>query len=193
MSWKDVTRNIYMHLEQIKLHLGCGTKAIEGYTNIDCRYFPNVDSVDNVRFLRSLKNDTVDVIYASHVLEHFSRWDYESALERWHGILKPNGVLRLAVPDFEQIAKYYLKTKKIRDVSGMLFGGQDYPENNHFWCWDFNELKKDLNKIGFKKVKKYNWRETDHADVDDFSQAYLPYMDKDNGTLMSLNVEAIKL
>ena len=31
-----------------------------------------------------------------------------------------------------------------------------------------------------------------HSDIDDYSQAYIPHMDKDNGTLMSLNVEAIK-
>ena len=48
--------------------------------------------------------------------------------------------------DFEKICEYYIKTKKIRDVSGMLYGGQDYKENQHFWCWDFESLKKDLEK-----------------------------------------------
>ena len=36
------------------------------------------------------------------------------------------------------------------------------------------------------------WEETEHAQFDDHSQAYLPHMDKENGTLMSLNVECIK-
>ena len=31
-----------------------------------------------------------------------------------------------------------------------------------------------------------------HIDYDDYSQAYYPHMDKDNGILISLNVEAIK-
>ena len=32
-----------------------------------------------------------------------------------------------------------------------------------------------------------------HADVDDFSQAYIPHMDKENGILISLNVKCVKL
>lgn len=176
----------------LKLHLGCGNKHIDGYINIDIRYLPSVDQVDNIRFLRSYKENTVDVIYASHVLEHFGRWDYKSVLARWFQILKPNGILRVAVPDFHAIATYYLESQQLRDVSGMLYGGQDYDENKHFWCWDYRELHADLKEVGFTNIHKYDWRLTDHADLDDFSQSYLPHMDKENGTLLSLNVEATK-
>jgi len=37
-----------------------------------------------------------------------------------------------------------------------------------------------------------DWRDTDHVNYDDFSQAHLPHMDKVNGLLMSLNLEAVK-
>ena len=54
-------------------------------------------------------------------------------------------------------------------------------------------------RIGFKilKVKfnnciKYDWRKTEPADFDDHSQAYIPHMDKSNGTLISLNIESNK-
>jgi len=50
----------------------------------------------------------------------------------------------------------------------------------------------DLETIGFKNVKRYDWHETEHSHIDDFSQCYLPHMDKENGKLMSLNVEATK-
>ncbi|HAI38830.1 MAG TPA: methyltransferase, partial [Maribacter sp.] len=40
---------------------------------------------------------------------------------------------------------------------------------------------------------KYDWRQTEHAKFDDHSQAYIPHMDKENGTLISLNIEAVKL
>lgn len=176
----------------IKLHLGCGSKHIKGYTNIDIRYLPGVDEVDNVARLRRYKANSISVIYASHVLEHFSRWEYMSVLERWYELLEPGGTLRIGVPDFEEIAKYYLKTKNLRAVSGMLYGGQDYVENNHFWVWDFNTLEKELKQIGFSEVKRYDWRQTDHNYIDDYTQSYLPHLDKDNGTLLSLNVEAIK-
>jgi predicted SAM-dependent methyltransferase len=176
----------------LKLHLGSGGKYIEGYTNIDIRYMPGVDIVNDVKFLRSFQNETVDVIYASHVLEHFGRWDYMSVLTRWFELLKSGGTLRIAVPDFEQITKYYLKTGDLKKLIGPIYGGQDYDENFHHCTWDFNSLSEDLKKIGFKLVNRYDWRTTEHSHVDDFSQCYLPHMDKENGLLMSLNIEAIK-
>jgi predicted SAM-dependent methyltransferase len=176
----------------MKLHLGCGDKHIEGYINIDIRYLPGVDEVDNVARLRKYKPNSISVIYASHVLEHFNRWEYMNVLERWYEILEPNGILRLGVPDFEEIVNYYQKTKDLRAISGMLYGGQDYIENNHFWIWDFNTLKKELMCVGFKNVGKYNWQNTEHSYIDDYTQSYLPYLDKENGTLFSLNIEATK-
>ena len=57
----------------LKLHLGCGTKHLKDYINIDIRYLPGVDEVNNIRFLRNYKENSVDEIYACHVLEHFGR------------------------------------------------------------------------------------------------------------------------
>ena len=176
----------------LKLHLGCGEKHIDGYINIDIRHMPGVDKVDNIRFLRSFKENSVDVIYACSVLEHFSRWDYIGVLKRWYDLLKLGGTIRIGVPDFESIVLYYNKNKDLLKLIGLLYGGQDYNENFHHMCWDFKNLKFDLEKIGFKNVSRYDWRTTEHFDIDDFSQAYLPHMDKENGLLMHLNVEAIK-
>jgi hypothetical protein len=75
---------------------------------------------------------------------------------------------------------------------GLLYGGQTYPENFHYCTWDFATLQKDLEDLGLTNVQRYNWRETEHAHIDDFSQAYLPHMDKESGYLMSLNIEATK-
>ena len=50
-----------------------------------------------------------------------------------------------------------------------------------------------LKSLGFSEVKKYDWRKTSHSQFDDHSQAYLPHMDKENGDLMSLNIEAVKI
>ena len=46
-----------------------------------------------------------------------------------------------------------------------------------------------LEQVGFTDVKRYDWRATEHAEIDDYSQAYHPHMDKENGVLVSLNVE----
>ncbi len=176
----------------IKLHLGCGDKKLNGYINIDIREDVNPDLVDDIGSLKNINKDSVDVIYASHVLEHFGRHEYINVLSRWYDVLKPNGVLRISVPDFESISEYYNQTKDLPKVIGMLYGGQTYKENYHYHTWDYLTLESDLLKLNFKSVNRYNWRDTDHSDTDDYSQAYLPHMDKERGKLMSLNIEAIK-
>ena len=171
-----------------KLHLGCGTKHIEDYINIDIRYLPGVDEVNNIRFLRNYKENTVDEIYACHVLEHFGRWEYKEVIKRWFEILKPGGKLRLAVPNFNSICEYYLKTSDLKSIMGLLYGGQDYDENYHYVTFDYPTLSNDLKNIGYSIITE--WQTEDYPG-DDFSKSYLPHMDK-NGILMSLNILAIK-
>ena len=54
------------------------------------------------------------------------------------------------------------------------------------------KLEELLINLGFINFELYDWRETDHSMFDDHSQAYIPHMDKINGTLISLNVECRK-
>lgn len=175
-----------------KLHLGCGNKIIEGFTNIDIRPMEGIDLVDDISKLSKIKNDSIELIYACHVLEHFGRHEYLNVLKRWYEILEDGGKLRISVPDFSKVVDYYNKTKDLKKLLGFLYGGQTYPQNFHYCTWDFKTLSDDLKKIGFKNVDFYDWQITEHSNIDDFSQAYLPHMDKENGTLMSLNIQATK-
>lgn len=175
----------------IKLHLGCGTKHIDGYVNIDARYLPGVDEVDNIKFLRKYKPNSVDVIYACHVLEHVGRYEVEGVLKRWFEILKPGGILRLAVPNFSSICSHYVKSGDLKSIMGLLYGGQDYDGNFHYVTFDFHTLNTTLTDIGFQTVQTYDRDKTEHSHIDDFSNSYIPHMDK-NGSLMSLNIEAKK-
>jgi predicted SAM-dependent methyltransferase len=176
----------------MKLHLGCGEKRIEGFINIDSRDLENVDLVDDISQLRSIEDSSVDLIYASHVLEHFGRFKYMDVLKKWYSVLKKGGILRISVPDFESVCEYYNEKGDIYSLRGFLYGGQNYPENYHYCAWDFKSIGKDLTEVGFKNVVRYDWRNTEHSDLDDYSQCYLPHMDKENGKLMSLNIEATK-
>ena len=179
----------------LKLHLGCGEISIPGFVNIDIRYMPGVDKVDNIQYLRSYKPDSVDLIYACAVLEHLGRWNYKGALKRWCEIIKPGGVLRISVPGWEELVEHYNEHKDLRVLEGMLYGGQDYEQNNHFYVWDWKIMNEDLKEAGFSEIRRYDWRKTEHSDIDDFSQSYLPHMQKDEsrgGKLMHLNVEAVK-
>jgi predicted SAM-dependent methyltransferase len=176
----------------MKLHLGCGKRFIPGFVHIDAIDFPHVDHVATIDSLSFIRDDSVSLIYACHVLEHFKRADVMRVLREWLRVLQPNGVLRIAVPDFAKLVEVYQKNRDIKQVVGPIFGGQDYLYNIHYNIFDEHSLAELLGKAGYSKVQRYDWRETEHAAVDDFSQAYIPHMDKKKGILISLNVEATK-
>jgi len=177
----------------MKLHIGCGERYIPSFTHIDIRKLPHVDYVASADRLNMFVDDSVDLIYACHILDHFGRNETESVLKEWHRVLKHGGILRVAVSDFEKIAEVYISTKDLKPLLGLLLGKQDYIGNTHGTAFDYHYLSKMLERTGFRNVHRYDWRQTIHKDYDDLSQAYIPHMDKENGILMSLNVEAEKI
>jgi predicted SAM-dependent methyltransferase len=176
----------------MKLHLGCGKRYIPGFVHIDAIPFDHVDHVASIDNLSFIPENSVETIYNCHVLEHFKRRDTARVLKEWHRVLKPGGILRVSVPDFQAIAELYCKHKDLKMVLGPLYGGQDYLYNIHYNAFDFITLKSFLIDAGFESVERYDWRLTEHAEIDDYSQAYIPHMAKESGTLISLNVEAKK-
>lgn len=174
------------------LHLGAGNVRIPGFKNVDIRPLPGIDFVTPVDDLGMFIDSCVDLIYSASVLEHFHRGDTQRVLREWYRVLKPGGLLRVSVPDFGANVKLYQETHNLGLILGCLCGGQDYPENFHYMCFDFTYLTTLLYEVGFRNVRRYDWRKTIHKDYDDHSQAYYPHMDKENGMLMSLNVEADK-
>lgn len=178
-----------------KLHIGCGPKYIEGFLHIDMMPLPHVDITGPAEDLYYLPDNSVHLIYAAHILEHYNRKQYLEVLYEWHRVLAPGGILRLAVPDFAACAKLYHE-EGLKDgltgLIGLIVGGQRNEYDYHKMVFDESFLTKELLEVGFKEVRRWDWRDTEHSDLDDYSQAYLPHMDKENGMLMSLNLEAVK-
>lgn len=181
------------------LHLGCGNILLKGYTNVDLDPTVKADVYDDIVTLKKFVKGTIDEIYACNVLEHLGRFKFKSALKRWYGLLKDDGILRLSVPNFEAICEYYTKTKDLDTIYCALYAGQTDPYNFHYWCWDFKTLKRDLESVGFKNVHLFD---RSILGVRDWSLNYVPYHDSKGkelpdsewfkGTFIALNVEANK-
>ncbi|MEQ9660925.1 MAG: methyltransferase domain-containing protein [Parasphingopyxis sp.] len=178
----------------LKLHLGCGPKHIPGFFHIDALDGDHVDHVGPVDRLDTFEDESVSLIYASHLLEHFGRREYMDVLREWYRVIEPGGVLRLGVPDFAACAKLYTEGKldSIEQIRGLICGGQKDEYDYHKMIFDRQSLHDALIEVGFSSTRLWDWRDTEHADLDDFTQAYIPHMAKDTGTLMSLNLEAVK-
>ena len=181
-----------MKKELKKIHIGCGNKYFKNWVNIDIDENVKADIYDNVLTLDKIENETADCIYACHILEHLGRHEYLDSLNVWVSKLKCGGKLILAVPDFENVCNYFLKTRDIKSVTGLVCGGQKNEYDFHKMIFFFDQLKEDLESIGFRDIKRYDWRDFEMSHIDDYSKAYLPHMDQENGMLMSLNIEATK-
>ncbi len=92
------------------VNLGCGSVYHPDWVNLDS--IPAGDLVRRWDIRRPLpfKAGEVDACYASHVLEHLPRSSAEDLLQECRRVLKPGGIIRLAVPDLEGIASAYLKS-----------------------------------------------------------------------------------
>lgn len=178
-----------------RLHIGCGKAYLppeEGWKNVDIFSTVRADIYADMTALPFDRGE-FDLLYASHCLEHAHRFQVLATLIHWKSLLKKGGILRIAVPDFEAVCTHYQKHKDVGVLMGLLYGGQNHPLNRHTTTFDFTSLSTLLIKAGFVDIHRWDWRTTDHAQFDDFSQCYLPHMKKDEGgMLMSLNLEATR-
>jgi len=91
------------------LNLGCGGRFHPDWENLD---FAPVSAAVRAYDLQKgipFPDGTFDVVYHSHVLEHFPKQFAPSFLRECHRVLKSGGVIRVAIPDLETIARIYLE------------------------------------------------------------------------------------
>jgi predicted SAM-dependent methyltransferase len=181
-----------------KVHLGCWHRHIPGFLHIDLCDMPHIDYKSEISRLPFLPDGSVELIYCSHAFEYLDRDEANNALAEWRRVLRPGGRLRLAVPDFEALIAVYRHTGELKNILGPLYGRMqiDTPVGKvllyHKTVYDEVSLKALLEHAGYVQPERWDWRNTEHAQIDDHSQAYFPHMQKDSGTLVSLNIEAVK-
>lgn len=97
------------------LHVGCGARVEDGWTNIDLE--PSAAGVQRVDVTKGLPfdSDSFDFVYTEHFLEHLTRVDAERFLNDAWRVLKPGGAIRISTPDMEALAELYLAALKWRD------------------------------------------------------------------------------
>jgi predicted SAM-dependent methyltransferase len=108
------------------LNLGCGSRYVQGWANLDFVATKDVIGHD-LRKPLPFADGEFDIVYHSHVLEHFSKIDATRFLRECWRVLKPGGLCRIAVPDLEGIATFYL-----REVDSLRRGGGSR-SSNHEW------------------------------------------------------------
>jgi SAM-dependent methyltransferase len=179
----------------LKLHLGCGKRHIPGFVHVDSVSFPHVDHVQDIRDLSQFKDGSVSLIYACQVIEYFDREQVQTVLAEWTRTLEKGGILRLSVPNFMVMAKLYQAGLPLEWFLGTLYGKISDGQDGHIYhrtTYDEPSLTKVLEAASLDQIELWDWRETEHAAIDDFSQAYFPHMEKERGILFNLNMQGKK-
>ena len=90
------------------LNVGCGKHFHPAWTNLDLQARPRVIQHD-LRTRLPFPEGRFEAVYHSHVLEHLPRADGLRLLQECARVLRPKGIIRVAVPDLEAIARLYIK------------------------------------------------------------------------------------
>ena len=119
-------------------------------------YVPHV--IAEAHNLTAIANSSMSVLYASHIFEHIRRPLVNTTLSEWRRVLAPGGMLLLAVPDIEAIAKMILdpdlryKDKVI--LMDVIYGGGENEWNMHYAGYFDESLCNLLQENGFCNARR---------------------------------------
>lgn len=190
----------------MNINLACGSQLPDGWINVDYSLgarlaklplfrfinrktsFFNCDWDDRI-FIHNLikplpwKNNSVSSIYSSHTLEHMSRKEGLQFLGECYRVLKPEGVIRIVVPDLGHIVNEYtegrIRADEFTDKLGVLYKFGKNPIKNkltpffqfpHKCMYDQKTLLTVMNDIGFqvesRKPFDSNIKDIENVEVD---------------------------
>lgn len=94
----------------MNVNLACGNVYVTGSDWLNLDYSSSRAAVQSATLLGRLPlaDGTADLVYSSHFLEHIPREQVGPFLQECLRILKGGGVLRLVVPDLENLCRAYL-------------------------------------------------------------------------------------
>ena len=176
-----------------KLEIGPGRTVSPGFESLDIspeykvgEGMPrSVDYIADASKPLPFDGSTFDVIYASHVLEHFPWYQIESILKEWARVLKPGGILEVWVPDGLKICRAFVDAESGNDytaedgwykfneerdpckwANGRIFtfgdgsGARDHP-NWHLSLFSERYLKLLMKNVGMTGIKTINQTEVE--------------------------------
>jgi predicted SAM-dependent methyltransferase len=113
------------------LNLGCGHHYSRhpSWTNLDFIETGKGVIAHNLLSGVPFAENSFDLVYHSHVLEHMTKADGEKFLSECLRVLKPGGILRIAVPDLEQILRNYLRLLE----AGLADPDDDKARKDYHW------------------------------------------------------------
>lgn len=174
-----------------RVNVGCGMTPTPGWLNLDNsptirvagtpwlnalgKFFLSAPQQQYLEFCRSsgiawanasarlpLGDDSCDVVYSCHMLEHLDLDEVQTFLFEAHRVLQTGGILRIAVPDLRKhvdryvesgdadrfIRETHLGRTKPRGLRGRVVSAL-VGDRSHHWMYDGASLRSLLERNGF--------------------------------------------
>lgn len=147
----------------VKVHLGPGReKYLDGWINVDANFLTSeVDVWADLRNKLPFRDNSVDVFYSHHVIEHLPDRLLPFHFREMHRCLKPGGIFRVGGPNGHAAIKKYIEGDKKwfndfpdnRDSIGGRLANFIFCGGEHFTILTPSYLKEIAQASGFPKIK----------------------------------------
>jgi SAM-dependent methyltransferase len=124
---------------ELKLNLGAGRYSVPGWTSVDIVPDFNPDIVCDITTLEGVEPDSVDSLFAGHVIEHLP--DPVAALRRWHEVLKPNGDICIVCPDHAATVELWMNAQPFPVLTDNPLVGLLAVATGFYGWNNYNEMK----------------------------------------------------
>ena len=143
-----------------KLEIGSGNKPSDGYLHFDIREVEGTDIAGDAREL-PFEDNSFEEILSRFFLEHVHRSDAKKALKEMVRVLVPGGRLEIVVPNLGYFCKLFIEEtgQKKEWALNKIYGFEKYPEDHHYFGYDFDILKSYLEEAGFVNIKQVESKE----------------------------------
>ena len=141
----------------MKLHIG-GEQVKEGWKILNIQKKEGVDFIGDISDLSQFDDNSIEEIYASHVLEHVAQKNIKKTIEEIYRVLVADGKFYVSVPDMDLLCKIFIDPKAPPQVKmsvmRIMFGGQIDDYDFHYFGWNYLFMKDFLTESGFKKIDR---------------------------------------
>jgi len=136
----------------IKLDIGSGmAHNNDGWIGVDP--FSKEANLRDYMWCLSFEDETVDMIYSSHSLEHVEKTKVMPTLKEWYRVLKQDGVVILRVPDLVWCCKHFIEYQSTGWDMDVIFGHQATAGEFHHTGFTEKILKDYCTNAGFLITK----------------------------------------
>ncbi len=108
-----------------RLEIGPGNHRLDGFETLSVNGGPHVDYVVDASKRLPFADNTFEIIYASHVLEHIPWYSSAQTLREWVRVIASGGRLEVWVPNGTLIARTWIEAEADAEARGRELIAQD--------------------------------------------------------------------